>query len=376
MISLYVHVPFCLRKCLYCDFFSSDTSLDLLDNYHLDLIKHLHIARQGEWQGPVRTLFFGGGTPSLLTPNQVGSVLDGIDRLFGFSADAEITMEGNPSSLTADKLQGYRSAGVNRLSIGVQSLRDLHLLNLGRQHTASQAEAVFQFARQAGFDNLGADLMFSLPGESLADLEADINRFLQLGAEHLSCYGLTIEPGTEFARLHDRGELEMPNEDRYAEQFQLLHETLTSAGYRHYEIANYCRPGFECQHNLNYWHRQPFLGIGAGAHSFSSHEWGVREAVPPDLERYSRLLASGHDPGEVLESFDRVGAAKEAVYLALRTADGLDAKVFHDCFGEDFESMFADEIGKSAPWLYHEEARWRLQVDGWLIFDHLVSRFL
>ncbi|PLX81002.1 MAG: coproporphyrinogen III oxidase [Desulfuromonas sp.] len=376
MISLYVHVPFCRRKCPYCDFYSSDTNLDILDHYHHDLIKHLQVARLGGWKGPVKTLFFGGGTPSLLTPNQVALLVDAVDQQFGFAPGAEITMEGNPSSLNHENLSGFRNAGVNRLSIGVQSLDETHLTLLGRQHTAGQAEKVFCQARKAGFDNLGADLMFALPGESLSDLERDLDRFLRLEAEHLSCYGLTIEPGTEFAARRDKGEFALPDEDRYADQYQHLHDRLSSVGYRHYEIANYCQPGFECQHNLNYWQRRSFLGIGAGAHSFSLREWGVREAVPPDLERYSRLLAGGHDPAELLERFDREGATRETVYLALRSADGLDAEAFLDRFGESFDQMFADEILKSAPWLSREESHWRLQVGGWLIFDHLISRFL
>lgn len=376
MISLYLHVPFCLSKCPYCDFFSSDRHPELLASYHRSLLDHLKIATGHGWNGPVSTVFFGGGTPSLLTPDQVAAVIEGIDREFGVAADAEISMEGNPSSLSPENLSGFRRAGVNRLSIGVQSLDDVQLRRLGRRHTAAEAEAVFRAARGAGFDNLGADLMFALPGQSPEDLERDLERFLELGAEHLSCYGLTVEPGTEFENWRLRGELELPEDDRYATEYRAVHKRLSAAGYEHYEIANFAKPGKVCRHNANYWERRPCLGLGAGAHSFHPRGWGERSAVPSDLPDYLDTVRQQRDPAELLESFSREEAARETVYLALRTAEGLDGERFAATFGIPFERMFPAEIRASAPYLHRDAENWRLDLDGWLIYDHLVSRFL
>jgi oxygen-independent coproporphyrinogen-3 oxidase len=199
---------------------------------------------------------------------------------------------------------------------------------------------------------------------------------LELAPEHLSCYGLSIEEQTPFHHLHRRGGLELPEEERYAELFLTLHERLTRAGFEHYEISNYARPGRECRHNLGYWQRQAYLGVGAGAHSFVDQGWGARLAVPPDLERYARLLAGDQNPAEVLETFDRHGAMAETLYLGLRTAAGVDDLRFRQRFGLGVAEAFPAAIEKAGRRLRQQAGHWRFDLDGWLLYDHLITPFL
>jgi len=376
MNALYLHIPFCSRKCPYCDFYSVSNDHLRFAGYADLLIRHLQLARQQTEPGPLKTIFFGGGTPSLLPPAKVDAILKVADELFGIAADAEISLEANPGTVSAATLAGYRAAGVNRLSLGIQSLQPNNLQLLGRIHSAADARQAAHLARSAGFSNLSLDLMFALPGQNLDDLHREIDELLALQPGHLSCYGLSIEERTPFYHLHRSGGLEIPCEEKYVELFLALHERLTQAGYLHYEISNYARPGQECRHNLGYWQRQPYLGVGAGAHSFSDRDWGVRLAVPPDLERYARLLATGTDPAEVLETFDHRGAMAETLYLGLRTAAGVDDLWFRQRFGMGVAEAFPNAVAKTADRLRFEAGLWSFDLDGWLLYDHFITPFL
>jgi oxygen-independent coproporphyrinogen-3 oxidase len=377
MTGLYVHIPFCRRKCPYCDFYSLPAAADALAAYPELLLRHLEAARRSErWQGPFATVFFGGGTPSLLPPAAIGRVLAAAADLFGLAGDAEITLEANPGTVSAATLAGYRGAGVNRLSLGIQTLDPQGLRRLGRSHTAGQARAAVAQARAAGFANLGLDLIFALPGQTEAALAEEIGRFLELEPDHLSCYGLSVEEGTPFQHRHRSGELRLPDEERYAALFRLLDARLAAAGLRHYEIANYARPGRECRHNLGYWARRPYLGIGAGAHSFVAAGWGERRAVPPDLECFRAALAHGRAPDETLERFDRRGAMAETLYLGLRTADGVAEGEFRARFGAGVAEAFAEGVRRAGARLSAAGGRWRFDLDGWLLYDHLITPFL
>jgi oxygen-independent coproporphyrinogen III oxidase len=250
------------------------------------------------------------------------------------------------------------------------------LRELGRLHTPAQACQVVAQARVAGFANISCDLMFALPGQSLAELQTEIEAFLALAPEHLSCYGLTVEEGTPFADRQRRGELAPLAEEQAAEHFLLLHERLSLAGYEHYEIANYARPGRQCRHNLVYWRRQPYLGLGAGAHSFAAAGWGERRAVPPDLAAYRELLAADRDPSEHLERFDRHGAMAETLYLGLRTAAGVCEEDFRARFGLGVAEAFPQAVQRAGSHLSLREGYWRLDVGGWLLYDYFISAFL
>lgn len=377
MPSLYLHVPFCRKKCPYCDFFSVSEHLPSLQSYPALLTRHIDLAADGGgWNGPMETVFFGGGTPSLLSPGSVGEVLARAEDRFGFVADAEISLEANPGTLTFSSLAGYRAAGVNRLSLGIQSLDPRNLALLGRIHSPNEAMNAVAWARRAGFDNLSCDLMFALPGQTPESLRVEIDRILDLSPEHISAYGLTVEEQTPFYHLHRSGGLKLPDEERSAELFYLIDERLGKEGYRHYEISNYARPGSECRHNLVYWRRRSYLGIGAGAHSFCDRKWGERRAVAADLNRYADALSKKEDPAEILETFDCRGAMAETLYLGLRTAEGVEDQAFHCRFGRGVAEAFPEALQRAGERLMLQDGRWRMDLPGWLLFDHLIAGFL
>lgn len=376
MFSLYIHVPFCRRKCPYCDFYSVPAEAAALADYPALLCRHLELTDKEDWSGPVETIFFGGGTPSLLPPAAIAAVLTRTASLFGLSADAEITLEANPGTVTPATLAGYRTAGVNRISLGIQSLQSEQLQRLGRIHSSQDARQAVAWARQAGFDNLSCDLMFALPGQSAAALQQEIGAFLDLDPDHLSCYGLSLEETTPFYHLHRAGGLALPDDELYRQHYLELHETLQGAGFDHYEIANFARPERQCRHNLTYWRRRGYLGIGAGAHSFHQRNWGRRLAVPSDLPAYATALDRGSDPSQEIESFDRLGAMSETLYLGLRTAEGVAEESFRDRFGLGVAAAFPAALRQAGPRLALREGSWRLDLQGWLLFDHLISPFL
>ncbi len=376
MNALYLHIPFCVRKCPYCDFFSQVTEPGAPEAYGELLLRQLDLTAAQGAAGPLATVFFGGGTPSLLPAAVVGALLERAQRLFGFAPEVEISLEANPGTVDAERLTGYRVAGVNRLSLGVQSLQPQQLQRLGRSHDAQQARQAVALARRAGFTNLGLDLIFALPGQTPEELERELAAYLELQPEHLSVYGLTIEEGTPFHHQHRRGQLALPAEELAAEMFLLLHERLEQAGYQHYEISNYARPGTTCRHNQRYWRREPYLGLGAGAHSFLAEGYGRRLEVPPDLDAYRRKLLAEEDPAVELERFDRRGAMAETLYLGLRTAAGVSDEEFRARFGQGVAEAFAAPVAQAGEHLQCVQGDWRLTPAGWLLFDHLITPFL
>lgn len=377
MSSLYIHVPFCRTKCPYCDFFSVTGHSLALSSYPERLLQQLSLAPNRErLQKPLTTVFFGGGTPSLLSPTAVATILHTIEARPGIASQAEISLEANPGTVTPENLLGYRAAGINRLSLGIQSLHTGFLKQLGRSHSPKQATAAFRQARQAGFTNISCDLMFGLPGQQRKDLMTDLEALLQLEPDHLSCYGLTIEEATPFHHLHLAGGLPLPEEEAYRELYLSIHDRLLAAGYTHYEISNYARPGHACRHNLAYWRRQAYLGIGPGAHSFFPVGMGERWSVPPDLAGYAMQLERGDDPALMLESFDRRGAMAETLYLGLRTAEGVAEEAFIRHFGEGVASVFSAAVARCGRHLTLQDGYWRLDLEGWLIYDHLIEAFL
>lgn len=377
MSSLYIHVPFCRSKCPYCDFFSVPGDRARLSAYADLLHRHLSLVFQsGRLAGPLATVFFGGGTPSLLAPAEIALLLQALREGPGIAPGAEVSLEANPGTVDRSKLQEYRAAGISRLSLGIQSLSEPFLQLLGRSHSREEAVAAFRWARESGFASLSCDLMFGLPGQGRLDLLRELDAVLALGPDHLSCYGLAVEEDTPFHHLHRAGNLELPGEEAYREQYLTVHERLVAAGFNHYEISNYARPGHACRHNLVYWRRQPYLGIGAGAHSFVDGGWGERRSVAPDLERYRRLLDLGRDPEALVESFDRGGAMAETVYLGLRTAEGVSEEAFVRRFGQGVADAFPEAVARCGLHLVLEDGRWRMDLNGWLIYDCLIAAFL
>lgn len=376
MFGLYCHIPFCLRKCAYCDFFSLPApSAGQLAAYPGQLLQQLELSGNA-WPGPLTTIFFGGGTPSLLPAAAIARILTAAEQRFGFAPDIEISLEANPGTVTGSQLQGLRAAGVNRLSLGAQATDDAALAGLGRLHRHAETVAAVAAARAAGFSNLSLDLIYARPGENRATLHRDLDRILALEPQHLSCYALTVEEGTPLATAHASGAVALPDEDAEAEQYRALHDRLTRAGFLHYEISNFARPGYACRHNLGYWQRQPYLGLGPGAHSFLDQGWGERRCVPPDVEYFAARLAAGGDPDESLEVFDRTGAMVETLYLGLRTADGVSETAFQQRFAVGVAEAFPAAVARCGERLHLQDGYWRFDLDGWLLYDHLISHFL
>ncbi len=344
-ISLYFHFPFCMRKCLYCGFVSVEDRLFLVDEYVDSLLSEMRLCREDiDIPFPVATLYFGGGTPSLMSPLQVGRVIERAAGLFDLTLDTEITIEANPGTLTAEKLAGYRGCGINRLSLGVQSFNDSMLKRLGRVHTAAQAFDAFRAARDCGLDNIGIDLISSLPGQTPAMWEEDLYSAAALGPEHFSVYGLTVEEGTPFAAMEKDGTLLLPDEEESVAMFESAARILRQSGYEHYEISNYARPGYRSRHNQVYWRRDNYLGFGCGAHSFLREpEFGMRWRNADNLEEYMRTVQNGHLPHQEKHCIGLREAMAEKFFLGLRMLDGVDLEQFRQEFGAGFEEIYSEQ---------------------------------
>ena len=278
-LSLYIHIPYCIHKCGYCDFNSHKINALEMDDYVEALLEEavfysskIETKRAEEkddgpsapnWQ--IATIFFGGGTPTTLPASQLIRILECCRDRFDVSPDCEITLEANPATIKPDYLQDLRAAGFNRISVGVQSFHEKDLRLLERVHSVEEIYLTMDRARQAGFDNLSIDLMFALPGQSLTDWESNLAKAIEIYPEHISAYNLSIEPGTAFFKLQSRGQLIMPPEDFQLEFYQMAIDRLLQAGYKHYEISNFARPGKQSRHNMTYWENREYLGLGAGA---------------------------------------------------------------------------------------------------------------
>jgi oxygen-independent coproporphyrinogen-3 oxidase len=337
-IAIYVHFPFCLSICPYCDFDRQAHGFDRVDAYLDAVLREL-----ANFAGPaaeVHSVFFGGGTPSLMQPAQVERVLAGIDAGFRLQRDAEITLESNPGDADPAKLHGFRAAGVTRVSIGTQSLDDAMLERLGRRHTADEARQALAWAHAAGFA-VNLDFMYGLPGQSLEHWAQTLDGALTLGPEHLSCYLLTLEPHVPMGRDVAAGRLVLPDDDVVGDQYELTRIRLAGAGYEQYEISNWARPGQESRHNLTYWRDGEWLGVGAGAASAMS---GRRWKNAPVVERYIQsVLEHGVARRVQDEAPDRATALLDHVTLGLRLREGIAFDQFRTRFGIELVDALGDE---------------------------------
>jgi len=343
-ISLYIHYPFCLRKCLYCAFNSTAGSPVGADDYVAGLLREMELRVRSLGDGvSAVTLYFGGGTPSLMEPSLASRLIETAARLFHLAADAEITLECNPATADFERLSAFRSAGVNRISLGVQSFDDALLARIGRIHTAAEAREAFVAAREAGFGNVGIDLIHSLPDQTAAMWRRELESACALGPEHLSVYGLTVEEGTPFALLEHEGRLALPEEEASASMYEHATGFLTGRGYEHYEIANFARPGFRSRHNSGYWERRPCIGFGAGAHSLlPGTEFGVRCGNTEDPQEYLSTLSRDILPVSESRTLTREEAMAERFFLGLRLSEGVDLDRFHREFGVSFQERYGD----------------------------------
>jgi oxygen-independent coproporphyrinogen III oxidase len=420
-LGLYVHVPFCVRKCYYCDFNSGPAPGNIREQYVDALVEEI---RRSPWRGQAaRTVFFGGGTPSELKTEQLGRIANALRESFHFvgmsnvqcpmsnvkgergkgkgsrqwsvvsgqwsgsqsrtperpkarTPEPEWTIECNPGTISEESLAGMREMGFNRISLGVQSFHDHHLKALGRIHTAAEAEEGVRAARQAGFTRLNLDLIFCLPGQTLAEWQSDVERALDLEPEHVSLYNLTIEDNTEFGRRHRLGLLSLPDEDLSADMYEWTMDRLARAGFDHYEISNWALAGEECRHNQIYWRNEPFLGFGLSAASFVD---GIRWTHTGSMRRY--LVTAGREGGPERASEEQLSpaaAAGEAIMLGLRTRDGADLGRLGAEYGFDPEPIWGPLVRQLTEDGLLARERWvvKLTRRGKLLANAVCGEFL
>ncbi len=361
--SLYLHIPFCLSKCRYCDFASAPTDGETRAAYLAALRREILALPKGE----LDTLYFGGGTPSILSERELASLTEAVARRFCLANDPEISLETNPKTATRDKLRAYRDLGVSRLSIGMQSMIPRELRALGRAHSREDFLRTYEDARAVGFRSVSVDLMYGIPEQTPASLSETLDALLALSPDHVSAYGLILEEGTPLYAA--RESLALPSEDAELEMYGVVTSRLREAGFCHYEVSNYAKPGHECRHNLVYWRQMPYFAAGLAASSFVD---GVRRTNTRDLRAYLR------DPlSAVAESVEVEGADAEFEYimLALRLSEGIDEAAFSARFGCSFREKYASQLAPyiRAGYLVTESGRTALTEDGLYISSALLT---
>lgn len=346
--GIYIHIPFCISKCIYCDFCSAPADDDTKERYVDALCAEIaHAGKEAVKNGDDRsisTIFFGGGTPSILQPRLFVKIMDAVRGAFTVLEDAEITVECNPGTLTAEKFRTYRSVGVNRLSIGLQSPDNRELRALGRIHTYEQFEESYYAAREAGFDNINIDIMSAIPYQTVAGYQSNLEKIVKLNPEHISAYSLIVEEGTPLFDMVERSDGKIiPSEDEDRQMYALTKKILADAGYYRYEISNYARPGFECRHNISYWKRTDYIGFGVAAASLlkksESYPQSKRFTNTPDLEDYIKNPIGNHSEEELLTQNDEM---EEFMFLGLRMMDGISTESFEASFCRSFDEVYGD----------------------------------
>ncbi|SDF05728.1 radical SAM family heme chaperone HemW [Sporomusa acidovorans] len=342
-LGLYVHIPFCRQKCLYCDFASYASSEHLFVPYTTALCQQ--ITDQGGMLRnlTVDTVYIGGGTPSILPLSLMDQIVASLRASFTIEAEAEISMEANPGTVTKEKLVALKTIGINRLSFGVQSFDDQLLSNLGRIHCTKDSYLAVEHAYAAGFTNVSIDLMYGLPGQTVHGFVRELEQAVALGTNHLSVYGLKLEEGTPLAVAYERGLLGLPDEAEEEAMYDQMTAFLPAIGLVRYEISNFARPGSECRHNLKYWHYEPYVGLGCAAHSFLK---GERKSYITGIEEYIKAIANGDSPIAMKEILTESESMAEFIFLALRTVQGMEFAEYKRLFKTDFFSQFGEVLSK------------------------------
>jgi len=372
-LGIYIHIPFCRSKCDYCDFYSLAGRDDRMDQYQKALLSHIKETAPLAQDFPVDTIYIGGGTPSYYGAKRLKELLGVIRKLYKAEKDAEVTVECNPDSVDVKSLKILRKAGVNRLSMGMQSANACELERIHRIHTPQQVNEAATAARKAGFTNLSLDLIYGLPGQTMDSWKATVEHALSLIPQHLSCYGLKVEEGTPLAARVAQGEV-LPDDDQQADLYLWTVGRLERAGYPQYEISNFAKPGFASRHNLRYWLTQPYIGFGPGAHSDFG---GRRYSFVRDLDAYIQGVLQGGDiidESEIIPKRERCG---EYLMLRLRTVQGINEQEYRSTYFMDFAPLQARlEQFRTQGWAEQTDGRWHFTPKGFLLSNQLIGDLL
>jgi oxygen-independent coproporphyrinogen-3 oxidase len=373
MRGYYLHIPFCEKKCSYCDFYSLETTQHI-DTFVETLLREITMRADTATSAPVTSVFFGGGTPSLLSIEALTRIAEHVRASVPVAPDAEWTMECNPGTVTAESLQGYAHAGINRLSFGVQSFTESELAFLDRIHTADEASLAMQLARQAGFANVNMDLMFAVPGQTFASLQYNIERLLALEPDHISAYSLIYEHGTPLYAKLKKGLVTPTSEDTDAAMYALVIDTLTRAGYEQYEVSNFARPGRRCLHNRTYWFCAPYTSVGPSAHGLlgTTRYWNHRS-----LTQWTAKVHAAELPEANRETLDTQEQLTEFLFCTLR-AEGIPVDIIRDRFGIDIRQALGQHLAHwiEADFIRDTGAHLRLTAEGYRVCDELTLHML
>lgn len=403
-LEIYIHIPFCMKKCDYCDFLSMCAEENTKREYVSALVREIELSKEKMKDYLVDTVFIGGGTPSILDGKLIEKIMKTLRENSTISEDAEITIECNPGTVTREKLQSYRNAGINRISFGLQSANDEELKSIGRIHNYAQFEESFRLARAEGFDNINIDIMSALPEQRIESYEQTLDKVIQLDPEHISAYSLIVEEDTPLnervQEAADKGMDILPDEETEREMYYLTERKLNEAGYKRYEISNYSKEGYECRHNIGYWKRVEYLGFGLGAASLYQD---TRYNNTYEIDRYIGLLLDGRDENNYYGGIDffhddiwnitedvlsvlegkiqrltRKDVMEEFMFLGLRMIEGISAKEFEKKFGKSYDSVYGEVTEKliTQGLIEKNENNVRLTKRGVDVSNYAMSQFL
>ena len=343
MLGLYIHIPFCVTKCKYCDFNSFKIDLNEKIKYLNYLGEEMKLYKEEIKNREIDSVFVGGGTPSILNENEINILFEKIKENFNIKSNAEITMECNPGTLTLNKLKAMKKSGVNRLSIGLQAVQNHHLKYIGRIHTFEEFEKNYHDAKQMGFDNINIDLMYALPNQSREDWMESLEKVVKLNPTHISAYSLILEENTELFKMYERDEFNLLDENTDIEMYEYTINYLKSHGYNQYEISNYAKDNFEFKHNVLYWKCEEYVGIGASASGYFN---GIRYNNICELDNYEKMILEGEKPIEWEEKLSIKDEIEESIFLGLRMNEGIQISDFKEKYNFDFEKEYKNEIEK------------------------------
>lgn len=340
-LGIYVHVPFCKQKCNYCDFYSIKWDGETENNYIESILYEINSYKRILENYKVDTVFFGGGTPTIIKTENVDRIIDGLNNLFPISKSAEITIEANPNTLTDENLKAYRKMGINRLSIGIQSLSDEILKKIGRIHNSNEALKSIDRAKDSGFENINADVMFNIPGQNVNDIEDTLSKIIEKNVNHISFYSLKLEKGTPLYLMEKNNKISMPEEDDERNMYYAGRNIMEKNNLAQYEISNFALRGYECKHNLKYWNQEEYIGLGPSAHSFINN---IRYSNPSDLVLYCDNLKKNKIERIIQEELTEKELMFEYIMLRLRLTEGIYFSDFNKKFSGNFLEMYKEQI--------------------------------